>query len=432
MSDTEPSFGRYEPLFEIAQGGMARVYAARATGEGGFSRALAIKHMLSGLDDPSFTEMFLDEARLAAAIHSPHVVHTFDVGRASDGRPFLAMELVIGVSLGRILFELARREEKLPLPIAVAMLRDAALGLHHAHEACDESGKPLGIVHRDVSPQNVLVDEHGRVRITDFGIARALERRSVTRDGATRGKPGYMSPEQAAGRTVDRRSDVYSLGVVAWETIAGGAFDAAAPNVAELRADVPAVLGSVIARALSREPGRRQKSAIELANALESGVRPASAREIGAFVRELCGAELEKLRRLEATERVAPSLATPPRARKRSPFLAAIGVLAGTVLVAGALFSSAPPSRAKHALARPIETPSPEVVAETPIEAGAVEVAETPAIERVAPAVSTAVGMVERRPRPRETEAAEPEAAEPPPPSGLPFGLTDFPRGSNP
>ncbi len=452
-------FGRYEPLFEIARGGMARVYAARARGEGGFARAVAVKHMLAELDDPTFAELFLDEARVAALVHSPFVVQTFDVGRATDGRPFLVMELVVGVSLGRLLHDLGASGLELPLGVAVRVIGDAARGLHHAHETTDAVGMPLGIVHRDVSPQNVLCDEHGRVRIADFGIARALESRSFTIPGQTRGKVTYMSPEQSLGRTVDRRSDVFSLGVVAWEAIAGrplfardAARDAPIPDLCSIRPEVPAALSAVIARALCREPGGRQRTAEELALGIEgSGVGAASEAELGARVARWCGDALERLRHPEKHETEARSrshepararsLPSPALERHTSPLVSerakkrrrgryfVIAALVSTALLGGAGLVAAvsqdeqEPPRAKQAVTLAAEPPHASAAEGSARETE--DDAEPPPLPAPASAgEETAPGpRAHRSPAERRTPEPSPE----PEHHSLPFGLADFP-----
>lgn len=215
-------FGRYEVLFRIAAGGMAEVYAARMMGEGGFEKPVALKRMLPTLaEDERFVEMFLDEGKLAAHISSPHVVQTLDLGRAEDDSLYLVMELVVGVSLAALVRAVLRSKSQLPAAVAVEILSQAAAGLHDAHEARTMYGQPLEIVHRDISPQNILVDVSGRVRITDFGVARALERATHTQSGEVKGKIGYFAPEQVRGKNVDRRTDIFAMGICAWETIAG-------------------------------------------------------------------------------------------------------------------------------------------------------------------------------------------------------------------
>ena len=282
-------FGRYEALFRVAQGGMAEVFAARIRGEAGFERLVAVKRMLPHLaGDERFVNMFLDEARLAAPLSSPHVVATLDLGRDDEGSPYIVLELVVGASLGALVSRARSSGAPLPLPVALEVLSQTALGLHHAHEARTASGTPLAIVHRDVSPQNVLVGASGTVKVSDFGIAKAaMARLTQTAHGSIKGKIAYLSPEQANAGPVDRRSDVYSLGVVAWEVLAGRRFRRAAsdlellaevrrpmpaPRLSEVRADLPATLVDAIARALAIDPNHRWSSAGELAEALRTTI----------------------------------------------------------------------------------------------------------------------------------------------------------------
>jgi serine/threonine-protein kinase len=207
--------GRYELIRHLATGGMARVYLARATGLGGFARHVVIKAVTPGSGE-QYVEMFLDEARLAAMLHHQNIAQVFEVG-CEGGTYFLAMEYVHGVNV-RSLLEMARdRRMKLPLDVGVSVACAAAAGLHHAHECCALDGTPLGIVHRDVSPSNVILGYDGSVKLIDFGIAKAAQRTSHTVTGFIKGKTGYMAPEQARGYSVDRRSDVFALGVLAYE-----------------------------------------------------------------------------------------------------------------------------------------------------------------------------------------------------------------------
>ena len=294
---------------------MAEVYAARVRGEAGFQKLVAVKRMLPQLaDDEEFVSMFLDEARLAANINSPNCVHTLDLGRAEDGSLYIVMELVVGVTLARILRLCVRERRAPPLEVAVDLLCQAAQGLHDAHEATTPVGAPLQIVHRDVSPQNVLVGVDGRVRLTDFGVARAVLRRTETVAGRIKGKFAYCSPEQLMGRELDRRSDVFALGVVAWEFLAGQRLfvgehpmetmervrSMPIPAVHQLRADVPREVSVAIARALERNPARRTPTAQELAVQLRAAVRgraPAATKEaVAGFVESAGGEALEKIR----------------------------------------------------------------------------------------------------------------------------------------
>lgn len=335
-SDRE-RFGRYETLFRIAGGGMAEVYAARALGEAGFQKLVALKRMKPALaDDARFVTMFLDEGRVAANIASPNVVSTLDLGRADDNSLYLVMELVKGASLNRLLSEARRDDEPVPLPIAVDILAQAARGLHDAHEAVSPTGEPLRIVHRDCSPHNILIDVNGQVKITDFGIAKAMERQTVSRAGEMKGKLSYLSPEQARGRPVDRRVDVFILGIVAWEVFTGRRlFDAdnpvealhrvasaPIPPVASEAPGVPEALSAAVAKALERDPDERFGTALELGIALLEGLGEAPSHDrgaVGEWVRRYGGRDLRRLeegirRALSGAgpSEMPPPLSTPP------------------------------------------------------------------------------------------------------------------------
>ncbi len=211
--------GRYETLRQIGSGGMASVHLGRVVGEGGFERLVAIKLMHAHLvEDPEFVSMFLDEGRLAASIRHPNVVATLDIDRANEGL-FLVMEYVDGPSLYTLINLQTKRNEPMPLPIVLRVFLDCLAGLHAAHELVGPQGQPLNLVHRDISPANVLVGRDGLARITDFGVARAESRLSVTRGGELKGKVPYLAPEQLQGASIDRRSDIWSAGCVLWEML---------------------------------------------------------------------------------------------------------------------------------------------------------------------------------------------------------------------
>lgn len=327
-------FGRYETLFPIATGGMAEVYAARVIGEAGFQKLVALKRMRPELaEDARFVAMFLDEGRMAANISSPNVVTTLDLGRADDNSLYLVMELVTGVSLAVIIEEAATREQRIPVGIAVEIIAQAACGLHDAHEARTPTGVPLGIVHRDCSPHNILVDVGGQVKITDFGIAKAMERQTTSQAGEVKGKLSYLSPEQARGDPVDRRVDVFILGIVAWELIAQRRlFDGSSavealhkvtampiPRLDEVREDVPERVADAVAQALVRDVDERFATCLAFSNALRSASpeRPSRA-EISAFVRANAGdllAEIERKIRLTFATQSRP----PPPAASAVP-----------------------------------------------------------------------------------------------------------------
>jgi eukaryotic-like serine/threonine-protein kinase len=315
----EPGTGRqrvdrYELVGEIASGGMATVYLARLGGVGGFQRFVAMKRLHPHLQgEKEFVEMFLDEARLSAGIHHPNVVSILEVGASPVGY-YLVMEYVEGDTLARILARAASHGKRIPTPITMRIVLDTLHGLHAAHELKDDHGVLVHLVHRDVSPQNVLVGVDGIARITDFGVARATSRLTTTRVGQLKGKLAYMAPEQAQGEKIDRRADVFSAGVLIWETLAAKrlfkADNEAATlqrvmndQVPDLRRVAPHLsreLAAVVARGLDRDPTRRFQSALEFADALEAvaierdGI--ADSRDVAAFVKDILGQEIEQQR----------------------------------------------------------------------------------------------------------------------------------------
>lgn len=306
--------GRYELLFHVGSGGMAEVYAARQRGAAGFEKIVAIKRMLEKVsENDEFTQMFLDEGKLAANIASPHVVATLDLGTAEDGTPYIVMELVRGVSLGYLMALARQASEPVPVPVVAEIVAQAARGLHDAHEARTVAGEPLGLVHRDVSPQNILVGADGRARITDFGVARAVFRAVKTSTGHLKGKFGYFSPEQVEGREIDRRSDVFGIGIVAWEALAGRTLFRAdspvhaihsvmkcdVPPLAPINPEVPVEIWNVIERALRRDRDERHSTAGDFANELRDAARAtcglATEEQVGAYVRSQAEKKLAKL-----------------------------------------------------------------------------------------------------------------------------------------
>jgi serine/threonine protein kinase len=209
--------GKYELVHHLASGGMASVYLARISGPGGFERHVVLKTLrATNAADSTLVPMFLDEARLVASLHHQHIAQVFDVG--SDGDTyFLAMEYLHGETLRQVIDTAVEHQRVVPLAFGVTVISAAAAGLHHAHERRTNAGLPLEIVHRDVTPSNVIVSYDGSIKLIDFGIAKAAERATITRDGFIKGKVGYMAPEQIKGYPVDRRSDVFALGVLAYE-----------------------------------------------------------------------------------------------------------------------------------------------------------------------------------------------------------------------
>jgi len=298
--------GRYELLDTIASGGMATVYLGRAVGAGGFERLVAIKTMHPHLsNEPDFVAMFLDEARLAARIRHPNVVGTIDIQQDELGL-LLVMDYVEGPSVSQMIRSLNKQKKQLPLDITVRIMLDVLAGLHAAHELCGSSGEPLNVVHRDVSPQNILVGVDGIARIMDFGVARAESRISTTKGGDAKGKVAYMAPEQAMQKELDRRVDVYAAGLVFWELLTGRRMlrgdndmiimnqifhgDHVPPH--EVVPSVPPEISEIVLKAISREAEARYPTTAAFAEALDRVVQtvnmiPASPRTLGAFVREL-------------------------------------------------------------------------------------------------------------------------------------------------
>ncbi len=300
--------GRYEFLVPIAQGGMAAVWAARLKGSRGFSKTVAVKTMLPSIsDDPQFEQMFLDEATICSRIRHPNVVEILDLGEQDDVL-YLVMEWVDGEPLSSIR-RAAAKKDGIPLPIAVKIVADACAGLHAAHELKSESGELIGLVHRDISPQNILITFSGMVKIVDFGVAKAAGRTTEeTSAGQIKGKPPYMSPEQALGSTIDRRTDVFALGIILYQLTTGkhpfrGESDIITlQNIVSDRPiiapraynkDYPKPLETVVMKALDRDPAQRFQSAAEFEAALDRVFPPTvprvRAEDVAKFVTSLLG-----------------------------------------------------------------------------------------------------------------------------------------------
>ena len=305
---------------------MATVHLGRLIGPEGFSRTVAIKRLHPQFAlDPEFVTMFLDEARLASRIRHANVVAPLNVVVA-DSEVLIVMEYVHGESISRLL---RASGEGRPAPnIASATLIQALLGLHAAHDACDERGTPLCIVHRDVSPQNVLVDQDGAVHVVDFGVAKAALRAHATDGGKFKGKLGYVAPEQLElGRPIDRRADVFSAGVVLWELLTGlRLFPVDDTARRERRPEAPSQcapgispeLDAIVERALATDPDDRFSDARQMALALQSACAPAGALEIASWVEHFAGETLKKralwisdIEGLTSSELTAPGIAAP-------------------------------------------------------------------------------------------------------------------------
>jgi serine/threonine-protein kinase len=309
MSGSQPVavIGRYALYDEIASGGMATVHLGRLLGPVGFARTVAIKRLHQQYArDPEFVSMFLDEARLAARIRHPHVVPTLDVV-ALSGELFLVMDYVHGVTLSRLMRAVTGAGQRIPLEVATSIMVGALHGLHAAHEARSERGLPLGIVHRDVSPQNIIVGSDGLARVLDFGVAKASWRIQTTRDGQLKGKLAYMAPEQVNGGEVGPSTDVYSAAIVFWETLTNKRLFNRADSAAVLARftkqesvpppslhhdGLPAGLDQIVLKALETDPSLRFSSAQEMADALEGVVPLASSSLVGRWLESAVHDEL--------------------------------------------------------------------------------------------------------------------------------------------
>src|SRR6478735_5897332 len=272
--------GKYALLGTIGRGGMADVYLAIAQGPSGVRKLVVVKCMRAGSElDSTLSRMFLEEGRLAALLDHANVVHTYEVGQGDDG-VYIVMEYLRGHALSAV----QRAAKPLAPRIAARIAADALAGLHYVHELRDLDGTPLSIVHRDLSPPNIFVTHDGVVKLVDFGIAKtAIATRAATEAGIVKGKLAYMAPEQTTSGVVDRRADIYAMGVVLWELLAARrlvedlshssviqhALHGTAPLVSSVRAEIDPALDRIVERALRRDPEARYATALEMREALE-------------------------------------------------------------------------------------------------------------------------------------------------------------------
>jgi serine/threonine protein kinase len=276
------SFGKYQLVKKLATGGMAEVWLAKQTGIEGFNRHIVVKRILAHLaEDPEFVAMFLQEARIASRFNHPNIAQIYDLGE-QGGTYFIAMEFIHGEDLGRIMRRAWSTGQWVARPLAIRIVADSAAGLYYAHSRMDDQGRPLRIVHRDISPQNILVSFDGSVKVVDFGIAKAADQVSNTKSGAIKGKFAYMAPEQAGGKPLDSRTDIFALGLVLYELITGvrplkrdseiatlqAALECAIEKPSQV-AEVPASLDDVVMRALAKDPDDRYRDARQFQMALE-------------------------------------------------------------------------------------------------------------------------------------------------------------------
>ncbi len=305
--------GNYEPLLELAAGGMATVYIARQVGAAGFERIVVVKrvhrHLLGNRE---FYDMFRDEARVASMVRHPNVVSVIDVVEVTqpERELFLVMEYVESSSISSLRKAAREQGQRLPVPIIARIIYDALAGLQAAHVAHDMQGRPLGVVHRDVSPQNIIVGVDGSTRLIDFGVAKASHRLTETRSGSVKGKYSYMAPEQARGEPVDVRTDIFAAGVVLHECLTDRRLfrgeneldtvrrimEGDIPAPSSIQPGIPTAVDAVALKALARPPAERFQSAVEMLEALESAVPLASPREVAAYLERTCGSRLAERR----------------------------------------------------------------------------------------------------------------------------------------
>jgi eukaryotic-like serine/threonine-protein kinase len=404
----------YELVASIATGGMATVFLARKSGVGGFQREVALKLMHAHLrEQDGFVRDVVEEAKLTARIRHPNVAQVLDVGDDPAG-VYIVMEYVEGDTLSGLVRALGG--EQVPLPIASKILADALAGLHAAHELRTEQGTPAELVHRDVSPQNVLVGTDGVTRLIDFGIAKSVDRPGFTKSGIIKGKFGYMSPEQVRGARLDRRADVWSAGVVAWELLAGRrlhegeeamivlrTLSEEPPRLRSIRPDLPEALDAAIASALKIDLAARCPTAEELRLGILAAGAIADGAEVARFVSAVASDAIAERKR-RAAEGVLPAVDAArdedvprrsPRSRRLASALAiAVGVTGATAVAAVKLRNK--PAKVDAA------------VPSAPADSGPIVVVEPSSSPQSAPAV-----------------AADPA------PSAPPNGLTDLSVSAN-
>jgi serine/threonine protein kinase/Flp pilus assembly protein TadD len=425
-------FGDYVLIDRIAQGGMAELFLAKRRGVEGFEKTLAIKRILPELSwNREFVSMFINEAKIAARLSHPNIVQIFDFGKI-DSYYFIAMEYVHGENLRALLQRSAQKQVALSADLAAFIAARACAGLDHAHRKTDETGRPLRIVHRDVSPQNVLVSYDGDVKVVDFGIAKAVAENPEATRGVLKGKLAYLSPEQVRGASLDARSDIFAIGLVLYELLTGKKLFAqpdpaevldsivhiSPDEVARSLPHVDRALREVLRRALALDPEGRFRSAGEMQIALEEYLRasgdPGGTMQLTNLMRLLFDEKVG-----EHTSQILRSqlLGRPPRASRSAVRSGSskrlVAALGGAALGLVALLVASPKLRAS--------TPQPPAVPSQP-RAAAPEPPST--VSRVEPPAAPA-------PPPREEPPAEsaalPEAAKPPP---EPDGLADARRAT--
>ena len=447
-------FGRCVLFDTLAHGGMATVHIGRMFGSAGFARTVAVKRLHSHLaENPQFVGMFLDEARLAARLVHPNIVSTLDV-IADRNELLLVMEYIHGASLAQLLHAVKKGSEIVPPSIASAIVAGALHGLHAAHSAVDDRGQPLHIVHRDVSPQNIIVGVDGVARVLDFGVAKAVSNVQATLNGELKGKVAYMAPEQIRHEPIDRRCDIYAASVVLWEALTGRRlFDgdndvttmhqvlvSYAPPPSKHVPNLSENVDEVVLKGLHQEPSRRFATAREMALALEKALPPALPSEIGAWVERQSTHLLERRAQMvSAVEKATDSAVTPhaapdpyailPETLEEHPSLSAASaatsvrahgktrllpwvatavlvlILAGTLVRNGVSSAgsanASPPSGPVVAAPNPPPDPPPQVLAVPPAPSEPPVVAAPPPVATAKPPVGRPTGRPGPAPRPK-------------------------------
>lgn len=399
MTASSLSIGRYRIGERIAIGGMGEVRLAWQDGLGGYEKLLAIKLLLPHLaQDAAAVQGFLDEARIASAIDHPNVVRIFDVGAEAE-RYFLAMEFVNGVSLARLIDAVKHAERQVSLEVFLHVARSLCEALEHVHQLRGPDGRTLGLVHRDVTPHNVLLSIHGEVKLTDFGIAKARGSSSFTRPGQLKGKLAYLAPEQLEDDApLDLRADLFGAGVTLFQLATGlspflrgseastllAIRDAPLPDLRPLRPDFPPEIAAALERATARDPEARYTCARELRDALAPITRSDAAEALGEMVRGLCESDVARLEQQVRTVGLSRGngetqgiTATASRTRRRAGLMAGAAALSAGVLAFGylAFAAGADSERAPEPLliengTAAIDAPVTEAGASAPAAAG--------------------------------------------------------------
>ena len=456
-------FGRFGILGRIAFGGMAEIFLAREEAQAGASRLLVVKRILPHVaDDENFTKMFLDEARLAMQLSHPNICHIYEFGQL-EGAYFIAMEWINGVQLGKLIRR-ARSEGGLPPQVAVRVISRIAEALHYAHRAKDQLGRPLGIVHRDVSPHNIMVSYDGNVKLLDFGIAKAASHNTKTQAGVIKGKFSYMSPQQCLGQSIDGRADVFALGVVLWESLTGkplyhrkteyetmrAVIEEAAPPLQSVREGLPPRLNEIVQKALAKSENDRYPTAGALQEDLERWLSEehhvVNAAKIGEYMEQLYEDEIKRGPLVDSTpfgmslnqrpgtpisgsgamygmgsRSGASGEVMPPKRSATVPILSAIIVL---LLAAGGAYAFMQSREEPEAPEQPVAAAEPQTQPAPNHAAGPAEPTEPAEEESAEPAVGALV--IRSRPTGATIRIDDRELTE-----TTPTILTEIPAGSH-